>query len=118
MGGQAIAESLNIPRAFTGKILQELVRKDIISSLKGPGGGFFINEKNKSVTLMDIILAIDGPETFSSCSMGLNHCSDQKPCPVHYSYQIVIKKMIKLYSEKSIEELSLNIIEKELHLVI
>jgi Rrf2 family protein len=117
MGGQAVAESLRIPKAFTFKILQELARKDIISSVKGPGGGFFISEDNKSTTLFDIIIAIDGPEVFKTCSMGLNQCSDQKPCPVHEGYKKVTKNLIGLYSKKNIAELSLEIVEKEFYLV-
>ena len=41
-----ISDHLSIPQHFLGKILQELVPRNIISSMKGPTGGFYMNEQN------------------------------------------------------------------------
>ena len=44
MGIKEIAKEIDAPEAFTGKILQILTKHQVISSLKGPYGGFFIEE--------------------------------------------------------------------------
>jgi Rrf2 family transcriptional regulator, iron-sulfur cluster assembly transcription factor len=44
-----IAEEIAAPVAFTAKILQTLAREGIISSSKGPNGGFFIDPKSKTI---------------------------------------------------------------------
>ncbi len=41
-----IAEETDSPKAFTGKILQELAKKKILDSIKGPFGGFEIKKEN------------------------------------------------------------------------
>ena len=82
-GAQEIAETLKVPKHFLGKILQILSRRDIISSSKGPGGGFYLNEKNRLKTVHDIIACFDGPDIFTSCILGLPNCSSENPCPLH-----------------------------------
>jgi len=44
--------------AFTSKILLELSRKKIITSVKGPGGGFYLSPKNLSIPIIEIIKAM------------------------------------------------------------
>ena len=55
IGIKKISESLEIPSPFLGKILQVLVRRKILSSTKGPNGGFGIGKNPDNITLYDII---------------------------------------------------------------
>jgi Rrf2 family protein len=91
-----IARKIDSPESFTAKILQKLARNNIVDSLKGNGGGFYVSkEKLIQVTLSDIILAIDGEALFKRCSLGLNDCSEIKPCPFHNQYK-PIREQLKL----------------------
>src|SRR5690606_729159 len=84
-----IAKEIDAPLAFTGKILQTLVREEIISSIKGPNGGFYIDPKAKPVVLGDIVNAIDGnDDVLHTCALGLKVCSDRFPCPIHEDIKI------------------------------
>ncbi|MEZ4932238.1 MAG: Rrf2 family transcriptional regulator [Saprospiraceae bacterium] len=82
-GVNELAEALNAPKHFLAKILQQLSKHGLVSSIKGPNGGFFMGEKNLKATLEDIILCIDGPDVFTGCVMGLPQCSGENPCPLH-----------------------------------
>ncbi|GAB1395874.1 MAG TPA: Rrf2 family transcriptional regulator [Saprospiraceae bacterium] len=101
-----IAEKINSPVAFTAKILQKLVKNKILMSIKGPGGGFEA-DKNAlgTIRLIDIVLAIDGISPFSSCSLGLNECSEHNPCPVHHKYKPIKEKLIEMFDKTTLEEL-------------
>lgn len=59
LGISEIAQAIDTPEAFTGKILQILVRHKIISSSKAPGGGFFIEPEAKPLIVMDIVDLIE-----------------------------------------------------------
>ena len=63
-----ISEEIDSPTAFTAKILQDLVRYNIIDSVKGAYGGFEI-DKNKisKIKLSQIVNAIDGNKIYSGC---------------------------------------------------
>lgn len=99
-----IAEAIGSPMHFTGKILQALTRKQLLSSAKGPNGGFYI-EDDRSLFLIDIIRAVDGDELFTQCAMGLQDCSDLKPCPMHAQIKPIKNQLLTEFSKKSIHEM-------------
>lgn len=79
-----IAENIEVPSPFLAKLFQQLVRGKIISSSKGPHGGFYLSEKNKQKNVLDIIDNIDGLNKLNGCFLGLNECDATNPCPVHF----------------------------------
>ena len=59
--GRDIAESCGVPCGHLLKILQQLVRAQILSSERGPAGGFVLRRPPTEITLLQIVEAIDGP---------------------------------------------------------
>lgn len=59
--GRDIAEACGIPSGHLLKILQQLVRAQILSSERGPAGGFVLRKPANEITLLEIVEAIDGP---------------------------------------------------------
>jgi Rrf2 family protein len=57
---KTIAEQENIPTHFLAKILQQLARKGLLRSSKGPQGGFVLNMPAEEIRLLDIVEALDG----------------------------------------------------------
>jgi len=104
-GTKKIAEDLDFPEHFLGKVLQQLARKNIISSAKGPNGGFCIDNNAIEISLLKIIESIDGLAFFSTCGLGLHECNDEKPCPIHKDYQIFRGDFYKMLSEKTIKNI-------------
>lgn len=106
-----IAEPINVPQAYLAKLLQELSRAEIISSKKGPKGGFYMSEKNTLNTLMDVVNVIDGDDKFNSCLISLEKCNADKPCPLHNLAGPSRSILIKSLSENTIIDFS-NMIRK------
>ncbi len=63
-GFKEIAKKIDAPEEFTGKVLQNLTRSGLISSVKGRGGGFFFSDPSIPLTLFEIIEVIEGKEFF------------------------------------------------------
>lgn len=84
IGIQELVAELRVPPHFMGKIMQDLVRRDIISSIKGPNGGFSLNDNTLNTPMMTIVEAIDGPALFRRCVLNLPDCSGKNPCPLHH----------------------------------
>lgn len=106
---QSIAENLGASQHTVGKLLQTLVKEDIIKSLKGPSGGFYITEEQMDIPLIEIIYAIDGKEVFKTCGLGLKKCSSLHPCPIHDEYKNSRDAMEKLFASKKISDLCVNV---------
>ncbi|GGA92076.1 RrF2 family transcriptional regulator [Mucilaginibacter rubeus] len=103
-GISEVAEAIGAPVHFTARILQGLSRKRVISSSKGPHGGFYI-ENSAKVYLIDIIRAIEGDGLFNACILGLKNCSDTKPCPVHDEIKAVRTQLLLEFNKKSLRDL-------------
>ena len=99
-----IAEAIGSPVHFTGKILQELSRKQVLASVKGPRGGFYLVD-DRPVFLIEIVRAIDGDELFTACGMGLKSCSDAEPCPMHNQLKLIKTQLLAEFSKKSLNEM-------------
>ncbi|TVR15263.1 MAG: Rrf2 family transcriptional regulator [Balneolaceae bacterium] len=103
--GQISAE-LDIPKHFLSKILQMLVKEKLLTSMKGPTGGFNLNHHPKEITLIQIIDAIDGLDVFTQCGIGFKKCNDSQPCPIHHDFTKVREKVKRLFQEKSLQQLT------------
>ena len=106
IGSKQIAEDLHIPAPFLAKTLQELVKEKIISSVKGPRGGFYLSAVNNKKTLFDIIECIDGLHKFESCFLGQEECNDDKPCVIHHLYLPFKSKLVEKLKTKTIVEMA------------
>ena len=110
IGIKRISEDLEIPTPFLGKILQVLAKNKILSSTKGPHGGFGIGRKPEDITLMDIIKLIDGMDSFNMCVIGLKTCKEQgKPCALHDKYSGIREEMKSKFETQTIKSLVDNI---------
>lgn len=102
-----IAKTIDSPEAFTAKILQQLVRSNIVTSVKGPAGGFEISKAQLANTkLCHVVSAIDGDSIYNGCGLGLNECNEQKPCPVHHKFKMVRDGLKNMLETTGIEELA------------
>lgn len=97
-----IAEKLKLPKEFVAKLLQKLVKYNIVCSVKGINGGFFLQKNIKEIYIIDIIKAIDGEDFLDGCVLGFEGCSDEKPCPIHNKWKICKKELIQLFSSETI----------------
>lgn len=82
-----ISEALDIPHAFLSKILQDLARKGILISAKGPGGGFELNCSPSETSLYALVKAVEGPMPEGDCVLGLSLCADDTKCPIHDTWK-------------------------------
>lgn len=101
-GIKEIAEFINASEHTVGKILQTLVKQNVIKSMKGPTGGFYISKEQQKQPIINIVEAIDGRQIFTSCGLGLSQCSALHPCPIHDEYKQVRDLMEKLFKEKDV----------------
>src|SRR6187549_764818 len=67
-----IAEEYGIPLELMAKVLQRLVRSGLLVSTQGTRGGYTLGRVPSSISVADVIQAIDGPLTVTACSTEKN----------------------------------------------
>ena len=112
-----VAEYINASEHAIGKVLQILVRQNIIKSIKGPSGGFYITEEQQAQPIINIVVAVDGKELFTSCGLGLSKCSASHPCPIHHEYKEAREIIEKLFIKKKVIDLTLPITDGIAYLI-
>lgn len=104
-GIREIAEHIEASEHSLGKVLQTLVRQDVIKSMKGPSGGFFMSKRQREQPLINIVFAVDGKNTFKGCGLGLSRCSATHPCPIHNEYKEAREIVERIFKTKTVADL-------------
>jgi Rrf2 family protein len=106
IGIKRISEDLGIPTPFLGKILQALARNKILSSTKGPNGGFGLCKNPAEITLLEIIETIDNSDFLHLCLISSKKCSDTKvKCCLHNNYSRLRDEYREMLKAETIENL-------------
>ncbi len=112
-GGRAgikeISKGIDSPEPFMAKILQDLSRKGLVLSMKGPNGGFYIDTKSGNIALADVVTAIDGDQLFTGCGLGLKACNEKKPCPIHDEFKAIRTRLKSMLESTHIDEFAKNL---------
>jgi Rrf2 family protein len=107
IGIKQISKDLDIPTPFLGKILQTMARHKLLSSTKGPHGGFGIGKNPYEISILDIVEVIDGLDSFNDCVLGLRSCTENKQhCPIHPKFGNLRDQMKELFQVENIGQLA------------
>src|ERR1700759_4910866 len=102
VGIREIAKGIDSPEHFVAKILQDLSRKGVLQSQKGPSGGFYLDERSLKAPLADIVRTVDGDSIFKGCALGLKQCSEAKPCPLHHEFKKIRDDLARLLENTTV----------------
>jgi Rrf2 family protein len=100
-----IAKRLSVPKHFLGKIMNKVAKENILTSTKGPNGGFYMNSKTLSTPLISLLNLTDGKEIFDSCVLRLKKCDVENPCPMHFRMRDHRQNILQLFSNTTIGDL-------------
>jgi len=103
---EELCDGTDLPKHFVAKIFQELVRKGLLVSAKGRGGGFALARKPGQITLFEIVAAVDGTEKLEHCVVGMAKCDDQQPCPQHDQWKAIRNQLRKFLTDTTLEKMS------------
>ena len=101
-----IAGQEGIPAHFLAKILQQLARKGLLRSSKGPTGGFAMRADPGEIRLLDIVEALDGLAAYQQCASGLAECNDDMPCSMHDSWVALRSRIMDYLGRNTIADLA------------
>jgi len=112
-----IAKAIDSPQSFTAKILQLLTKDNkLVSSVRGPNGGFYLTDKAKKLPVRSILLAMGEDDVLEKCVLGLKRCNEVQPCPMHAQYKSIKHQLIKLFETKTIRQLADEIKDGEVYI--
>lgn len=101
-----ICEKAGIPESFTRKTFQALVQGGFLKAHRGPGGGYSLTRSSDEITLLEVIQAVEGLDTFNHCILGFAECSGANPCPLHKIWVDSKKSLVENLSATTLDQLT------------
>jgi len=105
LGIDEIAKAIDSPKPFTAKILQMLTGGQIVSSTRGPNGGFYFTSQAKKLPALSILKVVHDEGVLKRCILGLHQCSQKNPCPMHAEFKEIRDRLNNLFEKKTIGDL-------------
>lgn len=99
-----ISERLDLSFPFLTKIFQKLTQAGLMESLRGPHGGIALAKPADQIRLFDLVVAIDGPELFEECVLGLPGCGVRKPCPIHERWAAERERLAEMFETTTLAD--------------
>ncbi len=73
-----IAEQTGFSKNHISKVAQRLVKDDLLSSVRGPSGGFTLKRSPANISLLDIYQSIEGTLEIKDCPLANEICHFDK----------------------------------------
>jgi len=108
-----IADELGVPRTYLAKVLQGLTRIGLLHAVRGPGGGVCLARSPREIHLWDVLSALEPVGEFEHCFLGLGHCNQMQPCPLHDAWGPIRADILAMLQTKSLWEFASEAREKD-----
>lgn len=105
LGVGAIAQKIDAPQNYLGKMLQLLVATGIVASQKGSGGGFRLARPANAISLFEIVEPMENVTGWSVCALRNDRCSQKDACPVHDQWKTVKETYMNFLKQTKIADM-------------
>ncbi|MCC6697162.1 MAG: Rrf2 family transcriptional regulator [Candidatus Hydrogenedentes bacterium] len=101
-----VCEKADIPESFTRKVFQALTQGGFLQAVRGPGGGYELSRPPEKISLLDVIEAVEGQDTFEHCVLGFPECGGKHPCPLHETWSKAKRQLMAQLEHRTLQDLA------------
>src|SRR5215218_4106362 len=101
---ERMAEATKVPAAYLAKVVQELVRKGLLHSQRGVGGGVSLVKTPAELTILEVVNAVDPIGRITTCPLGLA-AHGARLCPLHAKMDRAMADMEKAFGSTTLGDL-------------
>ncbi len=98
-----IAEKYKIPQSLLAKILQQLVRGEMIKSVQGSRGGYVMHKDSSRISLADVVEAIEGPIHLIGCGEKEDDCVRHDICDLKGTFAPVQEQIVEFFRSVTLD---------------
>ena len=110
VSARVVAEEFGLPLPLLMNILKELAQARIVTSTRGATGGYALNNDPGSITILEVVTAIEGPVRLAQCCDGLpiagQGCAvEASACPAKGAVRQLHRRIVTFFEEMTLEDL-------------
>ena len=102
-----LADELGLPQPTVAKLLKRLLQAQLLTSVRGPEGGYSLAHAPRAVSVADVVSAIEGPVALTECSLGKGNCSMEKNCATRANWQLISRALRVALEAVSLADMAL-----------
>ena len=99
-----ISERQGISISYLEQLFAKLRRNGLVSSVRGPGGGYRLSRESTQIFIAEVVDAVDEPVDVTRCE-GQDNCQNGEPCLTHYLWEDLSQQLHKFLSAISLQSL-------------
>jgi Rrf2 family iron-sulfur cluster assembly transcriptional regulator len=99
-----ISERQDISLSYLEQLFGKLRRQELVESVRGPSGGYFLARPGNTITVAEIILAVDEPLDATKCH-GEHNCLSGNQCMTHDLWMGLNEKMLDYLEAVNLQQL-------------
>lgn len=103
---RTIAERYDIPVELLAKVLQQLARLGFVAASKGAHGGYHLARPPATISLAEIVQAIDGPVAITACGRNDEPCDQFGTCTVRHPLSRVKDRILSVLQTMTLAEMA------------
>lgn len=105
---KSVCRRAKTPEWPTRKTLQALVHHGILAARPGPGGGYEFRTSPEKISVLQLILAVDGAHAFDRCILGPGACRRQEPCVLHEIWEETKTRLVSRLDSSNLARMMKN----------
>lgn len=99
---ESIAERTKVPQGYLSKVLRDLVVAELVTSQRGPNGGFTLAREPSRISMLDVVNAVDPIQRILKCPLG--NPAHVKLCPLHRRIDDALDTIEREFGKTSLAE--------------
>ena len=101
----AVAAATRLPPATVAKLLKALAHADLVAATRGAAGGYRLARPAASITVAEVVAAIDGDIGLTQCSIHVDECAHTQYCPTRPHWAAINRAVGAALAAVSLDEM-------------
>jgi FeS assembly SUF system regulator len=106
LSAHALAERIHVEAPTASKVLKLLAGSGLLESYRGANGGYRVSRTADTISVAEVIAAIEGPIAMTECSVEEGLCSQEENCDLRSNWQRISLAVAQALREVSLAEMS------------
>ncbi|NOU00732.1 MAG: Rrf2 family transcriptional regulator [Gallionella sp.] len=99
-----ISERQGISLSYLEQLFGKLRKKNIVESVRGPSGGYYLARPSNQISIAEVVLAVDEPLDATKCH-GMHNCREGHQCITHDLWMGLNEKILDYLEDVTLQQL-------------
>lgn len=110
-----LAQDTHIAPPTVRKLLKRLTHEGLVESSRGAHGGYRLARTPESISVADVIAALEGPLGLTECSLHDGRCGIETECSLRGNWQIINRAIREALADVSLADMAAPVTDLRLH---